>query len=797
MPRKLLFKALSLVTLLSVILAFPVLAAPGLGDALRPASQTTPEPSALDAQPAFEADLSGANEVPPVATPASGRAVLVLFDDAGTLTLHYRVTVSDISDITAAHIHAGAPGENGPVVFTLFDGTGTFDPDNPISGSIAITNAELTELLTGNYYINVHTSEYPDGEIRGQVGQFAPPADYQAALTGAKEVPPVETEATGLALFSLNSALDSLEYAVYVRDIADITEAHIFTGPPDENGTLLFTLYDGTGTFDPDNPISGTLALTPEELLELLTGNLYVNVLTSANPAGEIRGQITSGPLAFDTLLSGANEVPRVLTSASGRSVMLLEPDGTLHYYVEVSAIADITAAHIHVGQPGENGDIVVTLYDGTGTFDPDNPLSGALTLTPEQSADLLAGSYYANVHTTGNPDGEIRGQLLPMESVDLNAVLLGRNEVPPVSTGASGVAHFTPGADMLSLQYEIAVLDIVGITAAHLHPGLPGEENPPLITLFDSADPRPFDPDNPISGEVDIEVEGLFQLLAGGLYLNVHTAGNPDGEIRGQVGSGLHPFEADLSGAEEVPPVETNASGRAVVVLDDDMSTLVYRVSVEQIVDITAAHIHEAPPGENGGVIFTLFDGTGNFGPGQPISGTLSLDLTQAAKLFAGDYYVNVHTDENPDGEIRGQLGLATLPHDFIADLQGENEVPPVDTAASGAARLDLRQSLEVLHYRLEVEQISGITAAHIHTAPVGENGPVRFPLFDGTGDFGPGEPISGDVALEAQDLLDLLTEFLYVNVHTAENPDGEIRGQIIAEFVVYLPLVLHASAP
>ncbi|HEX9616072.1 MAG TPA: CHRD domain-containing protein, partial [Anaerolineales bacterium] len=591
MSRKLFFRILFLATLVSILVALPALAESNSSGALRPLIQTTPEPGALQAQPAFRADLSGEAVTPPVATNASGEAVFILVDEAGSLALYYKVMVAaGIEEITAAYIREGEPGEDGPIVFTLFDGTGTFDPENPLSGSVTLSNAQVTELLVGNYYVEVETNAHPEGEIRGQILPFTPPARFRAPLTGEAEVPPVETEASGLATFILNSSLDSLQYTVAVRSIAGISEAHIYTGQPGETGTILWTLFDGTGTFDPDNPISGDLPLTPEELLELLTGNLHVNVLTTEHPEGEIRGQIGSGSLAFEAILSGADEVPRVATSASGRAVMVLKEDlTTLLFHVAVADISNVTAAHIHDGLPGENGPILFDLFTGSGTFDPGNPVTGSLTLTEEQVIELVAGNFYVNVHTEANPGGEIRGQLHLLASETLNAVLTGRDEVPPVMTDAASAARFTLSEEMNSLHYEIAVVNIEDITAAHLHPGFRGEEGPPEITIYSPTDPRDFDPENPLSGDASLTAEQLLDLLVGGYYLNIHTSAYPEGEIRGQVESGFHVFEAQLAGANAVPPVSTEASGRAVFVLGDDLRTLYYRVVVSDIADITA----------------------------------------------------------------------------------------------------------------------------------------------------------------------------------------------------------------
>ena len=126
------------------------------------------ENSDLDA---LRAMLTPDAEVPPVVSSASGSATFVL--DTTTQVLYYALHVAEIDNITMAHIHAGAAGVNGPVVQFLYDGSPLFDPANPISGTIQLTAMEASDLLSGDFYVNVHTSDFPGGEIRGQIAAAA------------------------------------------------------------------------------------------------------------------------------------------------------------------------------------------------------------------------------------------------------------------------------------------------------------------------------------------------------------------------------------------------------------------------------------------------------------------------------------------------------------------------------------------------------------------------------------------------------------------------------------------------
>ncbi len=128
----------------------------------------------------FFAKLRGRNEVPPVETDARGEAFFKLSQDE--LSLKFKLDLFDIEDVVAAHLHIGAKGTNGPVVAFLFGPitnpvsiecatlTGTITQEDlvgPLAGQTLGTL--VNEIISGNIYINVHTVQYPNGEIRGQL----------------------------------------------------------------------------------------------------------------------------------------------------------------------------------------------------------------------------------------------------------------------------------------------------------------------------------------------------------------------------------------------------------------------------------------------------------------------------------------------------------------------------------------------------------------------------------------------------------------------------------------------------
>jgi len=126
----------------------------------------------------FTAHLSGDNEVPARDTDAAGQAIFNLSKD-GTV-LHYKLIVSNIKNVLASHIHTAPAGVNGGVVAFLFPGPPVADQDGILAeGDITEENvigafagdfdALIDAMRNGNTYVNVHTTQYPGGEVRGQI----------------------------------------------------------------------------------------------------------------------------------------------------------------------------------------------------------------------------------------------------------------------------------------------------------------------------------------------------------------------------------------------------------------------------------------------------------------------------------------------------------------------------------------------------------------------------------------------------------------------------------------------------
>lgn len=120
-------------------------------------------------------------------------------------------------------------------------------------------------------------------------------------------------------------------------------------------------------------------------------------------------------------------------------------------------------------------------------------------------------------------------------------------------------------------------------------------------------------------------------------------------------------PFDVALSGDEEVPPVDTDATGDVTVTVEDNRLRVTGAFSdlSSPLTDVsgTPAHIHEAPPGENGPIVFPIEVTPGDDDRSGTFDDTFTLTDEQLNTFEAGNYYLNVHSEDHPGGELRVQL--------------------------------------------------------------------------------------------------------------------------------------------
>ena len=460
----------------------------------------------------YTATLSGAQENPPVLTAASGTATFQLDTRSGVLT--GTVVTANMTG-TVAHLHIAPVGVNGGVSIPLNE-TVTGSGSWTVPAATVLTIEQRLALASGNMYANIHSTAYPGGLIRGQIG-----VDVRAAtLTGTQENPPVATAARGSGIISVDPNTRALIARVTTTGMAG-TAAHIHSAALGVNGGVIVPLTEtapGSGVWTS----AATAAFDAAQYAAFLAGNLYFNVHSTANPGGEIRGQI--GLNVIDVVMSGTQEVPANTTTATGSARLLLNPQTLSLTGTITTAGMTGTAAHIHTGVFGANGGVT---FPFTATTPGGNIWTmAATTLTTAQLQSFLAGDMYTNAHSAAFPGGEVRGQI---GEVLRTATLSGTQEVPPNTTTATGrgVGRFDP----VTLAASFVVTStVVSPTAAHIHTGAIGA-NGGVTVGFTQTTPGTWTS----AATASLTAAQGAAFAAGGMYYNVHSAAFPGGEVRGQ----------------------------------------------------------------------------------------------------------------------------------------------------------------------------------------------------------------------------------------------------------------------
>lgn len=493
-----------------------------------------------------------------------------------------------------------------------------------------------------------------------------------------------------------------------------------------------------------------------------------------------------SESLLITAKLTGGQEVPPVTTSATGVASFRLNAtqDTMCIDIITMGLSGPITGIHVHEGAMGATGGPILDLTP----FINGNRIRAVITgsdLTPAKIAKYLSQQYYVNVHTAANAGGEIRGQLKLETDKGYKSSLDANQQVHTVTSSAQGLAMFSVSLAGESMGVKLITTGLSGtITAAHLHYGAPGVAGGVAVNLSTLIS------GNEIVGSVDItgNADLMDSLKAGRVYVNIHTAANPNGEIRGQLMTNHNLlFDGSLDVGQQVGTVVgSTAKGVVVVEVTPNLDTIITTCLVDGLSGpITSAHLHEAPAGTDGGVIVNLSAGiSGNLVASTSAGFTSS--MLRAA--LTGGVYINIHTTLNPSGETRGQLSRLAR-EGYTISLDGGQSVPSVATAAHGAGIVSIDRDRSNAHYMVIATGLSGaITSAHFHNEAAGSNGGVIYDLsskfsLTGTEDGAFGYWTSAETGAPFLNTYEVMFRHdeVYVNIHTAANAGGEIRGQAL----------------
>ena len=473
---------------------------------------------------------------------------------------------------------------------------------------------------------------------------------FTARLSGASEVPAINTKAKGLVTavvvgneVTINGVFDSLS--------GPVTGCHFHKGVATGTGgafTNFLTSVRG-------NRIYLKTTLTNAQIGDLMEDSVYFNVHTAANTGGEIRGQMVfQTDYLFNAFANGAQEVPVITTPASAvGSFMVSSLTGKITYNIVANGLSSaINNAHLHFGEFGRSGGVAVPLnYNG-------NTLTGTVAITNAIFDSLSNGRIYLNIHTVNNPGGEIRGQVFYQgDGIGFDGLINGAQEIPAVTTTATGAmwAHIRPNLD--TLDYGVQVTGLTP-TSAHFHGGVAGASGNVLVNLTPVGTIYP----NLYSGKIALTPSLVSGLLKDSVYANFHTAANTGGEIRGQVLPVIRTgLVANLCGGQEIPAVATTASGAGYMsIARDRADTYLDAVTNSLSTNASGAHIHRGAKGVAGPISINLtpyLSGNAIVFSGFPGVGfNTATAVTLMDSIVNGLSYFNFHTAANPTGEIRGQ---------------------------------------------------------------------------------------------------------------------------------------------
>ncbi|SDL98418.1 Por secretion system C-terminal sorting domain-containing protein [Catalinimonas alkaloidigena] len=640
--------------------------------------QVVPEADAY-----YRANLFGSNEVPAVATQASGSVFMELHADTLVVTGSYMNLSSPRNPVggTGAHLHAGKAGMNGGVVIPLNptpgpDGTaGTFEAAN---NTVKLTADQLVQLRSRGLYANIHSEMYGFGEIRGQVVSGMANAVFVAHLSGTNENPAVTTTAHGAMVLEVMDMM-VMTSGSFMGLESDYAASHLHTGLAGANGPVAFPLAPALegdqrgGTFGGD---SNQVELTQAQYMAMFERMIYANVHSANHSGGEIRGQVVPESQYFVVgHLSGAQQVHPVASLGSGAVLGEIQGNQLTVTGSFMDLMSDFNAnvaggAHLHMAYAGQNGPVVFPLVtdvevgNRSGMFMAD---SNQFTLDSAQRVGLLKRHFYANIHSTDHPDGELRGQMLPQATALFIATLSGASQTPPVKSMGSGTLigelHGTTlmvsGAFMdLSSGY---VPNVAAGSGAHLHLGLDGMAGGVVVPLNvmaaagDTAGVVMAD-----SNSVALTAGQLDTLRMRMHYANVHTEAYPSGEIRGQMlPLATSYLTATLQGMNENPPVMTDAMGSLKLEINGEILTVTGSFKNLDSTYVNS-HLHVGAAGRNGGVKIPLVatvnpDSLGGMYLAADNRSVISMGV--ADSLVRGLLYANVHSKAHSGGEIRGQV--------------------------------------------------------------------------------------------------------------------------------------------
>ncbi len=568
----------------------------------------------------FRTSMLPGNEVPAVTAAGNSAAAAITVHvsrdekgniSAATVTFDIDYTITSNLTFTGLHLHNATAGTNGSVV--IDSGISGSSPVAASSGTgritrvvnYASTDAGLT-YVTGlmsqpeKYYVNIHTTVNPGGMMRGQLQ--ANRMILRPIMSPVFENPPIAIDAEGAALVDIQvnrDAAGKITSGTVIFDVdyrfpapVTITGLHIHNGPIGVNAPVVIDTGTNGTTRAVANVTRGNIFRIVEidstntTGLQALTGifddptQYYINMHTTVNAGGVIRGQLYRDFYVFFNQMTQAEENPPTGVPGTANSMTYVRIDrdstgnvasGAVSFNInyDMGSQQTFTGFHIHNGKIGVNGAVVINT-GLSGTNPVVSPANGLGSINREveihagdSSFDFLRGlvenpeNYYVNIHTTQFGGGIIRSQLA-RETYHYKTFMGPANEVPPVTgvdTAAVGwiTAKMSRDANGVlnggSVTFDVNYTNTgpITFTGLHIHHPGPAGVNAGVVINTGLSGTNPVDSPSGsgnITRVVTIDPSSTAQMAAlaalitapDTAYDNVHTTTFGGGVARSQI---------------------------------------------------------------------------------------------------------------------------------------------------------------------------------------------------------------------------------------------------------------------
>jgi hypothetical protein len=435
---------------------------------------------------------------------------------------------------------------------------------------------------------------------------------------------------TGTAFGTFSADLKTLSYQITVANLTGpITGAHFHFAPT--GGVIKPITFIG-------NTAKATWTNIPDTLLKyFFHDGLYINIHTSANPGGEIRGKVGLAQFFFtanlDSTTTGSGSPARGTGFFRWEDSVHNSNTNFLRYSITFAGLTGtFSGAHFHYSPSGAILQ-AITFTDSTVNGTWTGYADSVLTL-------LLHGRIYVNVHSSTAPGGEIRGFVTPVGAMPFVASL------DSSSTGSGsqgkGTAYAILSSDMQSISYGATYARLSGaLTGSHFHTSVTGSVIKPVTFTGNSTT-------GSWTGFSDVNLQDL---LRGRVYMNLHTGNFPGGEINGKFHYYEGTFTTMLNGANA--GTSSTGTGTAWLHFGTSTDSAYYQVTFAGLASgYTGSHFHLAP---GGGVVKPIVTSDSTTG-----AGVWGIPDSLSASILKGNIYVNIHSTTFPAGDVRGTLGAS-----------------------------------------------------------------------------------------------------------------------------------------